>query len=411
MKAQIRYLLVTHIPFARNGGGVELDALWLRDLEGLRDSMGRVTIAAPQVPAAELHGWGPNVASVQSGAGLEFVGFASIRGRRDLPRWLGVRRILHDAVAQADLVHTTNFFPPYLRLAYAHETAVKLGKKTLFVIAEDFIDMLGWEWNRLAAGGFQRWRRDLQLRIMDRPVRRSAASASLTFMHTPATVRRYRMAARNSIAIRQPGHETGDVIGKEDFENKRRALLDAERLIVVGAARHRALKGFEFLIMAAGILKQRGVDIEVRIYGEGPATSRLKALCERLDVGDRVSLAGALPPGPAIYAAIAAGHLFAMPHRTTDFGRAFYDAMAGATPVVAFRTESSVDTVRDGVDGWLCALDDAEALAARLERLDNCRALVAAAAVSARERALRETRSFWFGQRAEAIYGLFEERR
>jgi hypothetical protein len=159
LKAQIRYLLVTHIPFARNGGGVELDALWLRDLEGLRDSMGRVTIAAPQVPAAELHGWGPNVASVQSGAGLEFVGFASIRGRRDLPRWLGVRRILHDAVAQADLVHTTNFFPPYLRLAYAHETAVKLGKKTLFVIAEDFIDMLGWEWNRLAAGGFQRWRR------------------------------------------------------------------------------------------------------------------------------------------------------------------------------------------------------------------------------------------------------------
>jgi glycosyltransferase involved in cell wall biosynthesis len=128
-------------------------------------------------------------------------------------------------------------------------------------------------------------------------------------------------------------------------------------------------------------------------------------------VGDRVSLAGALPPGPEIYAAIAAGHLFAMPHRTTDFGRAFYDAMAGATPVVAFRTESSVDTVRDGVDGWLCALDDAEALAARLERLDNCRALVAAAAVSARERALRETRSFWFGQRAEAIYGLFEERR
>ena len=31
-KASIRYLLVTHIPFARNGDAVELDALWLRDL-------------------------------------------------------------------------------------------------------------------------------------------------------------------------------------------------------------------------------------------------------------------------------------------------------------------------------------------------------------------------------------------
>jgi glycosyltransferase involved in cell wall biosynthesis len=412
MNAPIRYLLVTHIPFARTGDAVELDALWLRDLEGLRDSMGRVTVAAPQVAPAQLRGWGPGVASVQSGDGLEFVGFASIRTRRDLPRWLSVRRILRAAVAQADLVHTTNFFPPYLGLAYAHDAAVKLGKKTLFVIAEDFIDMLGWEWNRLASSGFQRWRRDRQLRIMDRRVRRSAASASLTFMHTPAAVRRFRMAARNSIAIRQPGHEAGDVIGKEDFENKRRLLLQGGRLIVVGAARHRALKGLEFLIMAAAILKHRGVDdVEVRIYGEGPATARLKALCDRLDVGDRVSLAGALPPGPAIYAAIAAGHLFAMPHRTTDFGRAFYDAMAGGTPVVAFRTEASVDTVREGVDGWLCALDDAEALAAILERLGNCRALVAAAAVSARERALRETRSFWFGLRAQAIDGLFEERR
>ena len=44
MNAQIRYLQVTHIPFARHRGGVELDALWLRDLEGLRDSMGRVTM-------------------------------------------------------------------------------------------------------------------------------------------------------------------------------------------------------------------------------------------------------------------------------------------------------------------------------------------------------------------------------
>jgi hypothetical protein len=40
-KAPIRYLLVTHIPFARNGAAVELDSLWLRDLEGLRDSIGQ----------------------------------------------------------------------------------------------------------------------------------------------------------------------------------------------------------------------------------------------------------------------------------------------------------------------------------------------------------------------------------
>ena len=411
MSAPLNYLQVTHIPFAREGDRVELDALWLRDLEGLRDSIGPITIAAPQAAAADLRGWSPAIAAVKNGEGLEFVGFAPIRSRRDLPQWFGVRQVLRAAVARAELVHTTNFFPPYLGLAYAHDIAVKAGRKTLFVIAEDFIDMLGWEWNRFAAGRIQQWRRDRQLRIIDRRVRRSAASASLTFMHTPATVHRYRMAARNAIAIRQPGHEAGEVIGRVEFECKRRAILQGDRLVVVGAARLRALKGFEFLIMASAILKQRGVAVEIRIYGEGPAADRLQALAQRLEVTDRVTLAGALPPGPAIYSAIAAGHLFAMAHRTTDFGRAFYDAMAGGTPVLAFRTAASIDTVRDGIDGWLCPLDDAEALAAAIERLSHCRPLLAAAAAGARERALRETRSFWFHLRAQAIRGLFEERR
>jgi L-malate glycosyltransferase len=110
---------------------------------------------------------------------------------------------------------------------------------------------------------------------------------------------------------------------------------------------------------------------------------------------------GALPPGPEMYQAIAAGHLFAMPHRTTDFGRAFFDAMAGATPVVAFRTAASVDTVRDGVDGLIVPLDDVEGLAAALRRFDRDRALLIRAAHEARTRALTNTRSAWYQYRAE----------
>ena len=73
-----------------------------------------------------------------------------------------------------------------------------------------------------------------------------------------------------------------------------------------------------------------------------------------------------------------------MPHRTTDFGRSFYDAMAGGTPVIAFRTGASIVTVREKIDGWICPLDDAEAQAATLEHLNRSRPLVADAAVNAR---------------------------
>jgi glycosyltransferase involved in cell wall biosynthesis len=410
MTAPIRYLMVTHIPFACDGATVELDALWLRDLEGLRDSIGRLTVAAPQITIAELHGWGAGgVAPAPTHNGIRFIGFPSIRSRGDLLKWVGIRRMLREAVAEADLVHTSNYFPPYLGLAYAHDLAVRTGKKTLFVVAEDFFDMLAWEWCRLADGRVQRWRRERSLQVIDRRARTSAASASLTLLHTPAAVLRFRLAARNSIAIRFSTHELGDVIDESELEAKRQAILHGERLVVVAAGRLRELKGFNLLIMAAAILKQRRVDIEVRLHGEGPASNDLDQLAKKLGVNDRVFLHGAFPPGPAIYRAIAAGHVFAMPHRTTDFGRAFYDAMVGGAPVVAFRTDASIGTVREGIDGWLCPLDDPEGLATVLERLDRCRPMIAAAAVAARERALREPREFWFNLRAQAVRGLFED--
>jgi glycosyltransferase involved in cell wall biosynthesis len=95
-----------------------------------------------------------------------------------------------------------------------------------------------------------------------------------------------------------------------------------------------------------------------------------------------------------------------MPHRTTDFGRAFFDAMAGGAPVVAFRTAASVETVRDGVDGLLAPLDDVEGLAAVIEQFHRDRAFLARAAEAARARALVDTRGAWHQFRAERIRAL-----
>ena len=56
----LRYLLVTHIPFARQGISAVMDRLWAEDLRGLVASVGPVTIAAPELATVEdLQGWGP----------------------------------------------------------------------------------------------------------------------------------------------------------------------------------------------------------------------------------------------------------------------------------------------------------------------------------------------------------------
>ncbi|MBL8150873.1 MAG: glycosyltransferase, partial [Blastocatellia bacterium] len=99
---------------------------------------------------------------------------------------------------------------------------------------------------------------------------------------------------------------------------------------------------------------------------------------------------------------------FALAHRTNDFGRAFFDAMAAGSPVVAFRTEASSNTVRDGVDGLLSPMDDVESFAATIKRFHDDRPFLIRVANEARKRALENTRTFWFNLRAGWTKELFQ---
>ena len=406
-----RYLLVTHIPFARSREGVPMvDSLWARDLAGLRAAAGPLRVAAPEyADAVSMGTWGPGLVEMPASSGVEFAGFAPVRSRRDLWKWPGIRRVLRREVEAAGLVHTSNLFPPYLGLSYAHHLAAKLGKRTLFVIAEDFTDMLAWEWIRTAKGPIERWRRERSLRAIEARVRRCAASATLTFLHTPAAVGRYRLSARRAVAIRQPGHEAGDIIDSQNLQDRLSSLASGRPLRLVCAARHAGLKGLDMLIDACGLLERRGVAVEADFYGQGPDTERLRARVRELGLEGKIRLPGAVAPGPGLYAALSACDLFVMPHRTNDFGRAFFDAMAAALPVLAFRTPASTDTVYDGIDGFLAPLDDVQGLAERIGYLASDRETLARASHAARRRALENTRQIWFDLRAGWTNALWNE--
>ncbi len=404
----MRYLLVTHIAYSpQPGGGSELDRLWAEDLKGLAASVGPVTVAAPAVSAGTLQAWGTSLATLTATDGITLVPLPVRRGRFDPLYAVRLRRALRRAVADADLVHTSNLFAPDTALYFAHDLAVRRGKKTLFVVAEDFPDMLGWEWVRTAPNGLERWRRAHTLARTDRAVRRRVANASLTFLHTPAAVARYRLDAANAIAIRQPVHESGDVISAARLEARLNAAVGGRPLRLIAAARLRPLKGLDFLIRAVAILRERGVAVEATLYGSGPEQANLQALIAQLDLSASVTLAGPVASGPELRAALEAGDLFFMPHLTADFGRAFFDAMAAALPVVAFRSPASEDTVRHAVDGLLCPMADAESLAAAIARFSLDRDLLATASAAARRRAVENTRCFWNTLRAGWINELF----
>jgi glycosyltransferase involved in cell wall biosynthesis len=404
----MRYLLITHIPFARRAdASILLDRLWAEDLLGLAHAVGSLTVAAPESTEQAMQAWGAGFGSLTAENGIQFVGLPIRKGRVDPLHRAKLRKVLRAAVAEADLVHTSYLFEPNIELYFAHDLAVRTGKKTLFVVAEDFYDMSFWEWVRPEMSVYKYHRNKETVERLDEHVRQRVRTASLTFLHTPAAVARYRLYAANAFAIRQPVHEREDVLSPEALAARAAELASGVPLRLVTASRMQPLKGLDMLIRAVAILNDRGMRVHATLYGSGPQLESLRKLAEIRRVAHLVEFPGPVQPASELRAALAAQHVFLMPHLTSDFGRAFFDAIAAALPLVAFRSIASQDTVRDGIDGLLAANADPESLAAAIAHLDRDRALLNRMAEAARLRALDNTKSFWNAYRLQMIQELF----
>jgi glycosyltransferase involved in cell wall biosynthesis len=405
----MRYLLITSIPFGRQSGSLVIDGLWAEDLKALAAAAGPLTVAAPELKAEELKSWGPALAALTAQDQISFVSLPKYTSRFNLSNLIRSRKILYDAVSDADVVHSSNLFRPYIFLYYGHDVALRLKRKTVFVVAEDFYDMEVWGWLRRESNPLKRWRARRIILQQDREVRKRVQSSSLTFLHTPAAVARYREYAANAVAIRQPTHEESDVISVERLQAKCTSIRENDPLILCAACRLEPLKGVDFMVRAIAILKQRGIFVRARFYGRGGQLTSLRGIARRLEVEDRINFPGPLAPMEALREALAEGHLFLMPHLTSDFGRAFFDAMAAGSPVIAFRSRASEDTVRHEVDGLITPNADDEGLADGIARFHHDREMLVRTAIAARTRALDNTKSFWNRYRLQMIRGLFDE--
>jgi glycosyltransferase involved in cell wall biosynthesis len=137
-------------------------------------------------------------------------------------------------------------------------------------------------------------------------------------------------------------------------------------------------KGNHYLAAAARILKKRGAPVEVRVVGDAP---------ERLRTSDLFSgpaYAGQIPHGD-MESEYACADVFAFPTLSDSFGLVQLEAMACGVPVIA--TPNCGDVVRDGVDGFVAPVRDAEALADRIETVVTNRVLRAEMSENARSRA------------------------
>jgi glycosyltransferase involved in cell wall biosynthesis len=127
--------------------------------------------------------------------------------------------------------------------------------------------------------------------------------------------------------------------------------LPTDRGYILGiAARLIPLKGVESAIRAVAVARQRGLEVELHIAGEGMQRDYLNRLAENLHIQANISFLGLVQDMPAFYRSIDCLIHLAL---REPFGQILVEAMAYGCPVIATRVDGMVEVVRDGVDGYL----------------------------------------------------------
>ncbi len=151
-----------------------------------------------------------------------------------------------------------------------------------------------------------------------------------------------------------------------------RPARNCPRIVAVG--RYIEKKGFDDLLAACALLRERGVDFTCRIVGEGPLEPELQMAIDRASLNRHVTLTG--PKSMAEVAALlATGRVFALPCVVEADGgmdnlpTVIAEAMAAGLPVVSTTLAGVPEMVGNGQTGLLVPTRAPEKLTDALARL------------------------------------------
>lgn len=143
------------------------------------------------------------------------------------------------------------------------------------------------------------------------------------------------------------------------------APLEAKTVVAVGRLTYQ--KGFDLLLQAWARACRRVSGWQLAIVGDGELRSALSAQAESLGLAGCVTFVPATKDVVAVYRDAS---VLAMSSRYEGFGMVLLEAQTVGLPVVSFACKCGPsEIVNDGVDGYLVAPGDVDAMADRLVRL------------------------------------------
>lgn len=137
---------------------------------------------------------------------------------------------------------------------------------------------------------------------------------------------------------------------------------------ILCVARFTQQKGLEFFIKACEVLKDKGIDFEAQIVGEGPLKDHLQEKISRSNLGDQVSLVKIMPQ-EKLNQLYAESYLCVLPSIEEGFGLVLVEAQLCRRPVIGTKSGGIPDIIEDEVTGLLVPPRDHLSLASAMERI------------------------------------------
>ena len=144
-----------------------------------------------------------------------------------------------------------------------------------------------------------------------------------------------------------------------------RPLPENDRVEILCVGRLVPAKAQHMLILAAGTLREQGVDFHVTMIGDGPDRESLESLCFRENLGSYVTFTGPLGQD-RVREHYDRADIFVLPSFAEGVPVVLMEAMSKEIPVVSTRITGIPELIDHGHDGLLATPGDADDLAEQL---------------------------------------------
>lgn len=180
-------------------------------------------------------------------------------------------------------------------------------------------------------------------------------------------------------------------VNPENFQPRAAAQPTPGPVNVVGVGTLKWHKDYEHALLALRKALDGGADLRLDLIGEGPDRQHLQFTIDDLGLVDRVRLLGRRPAAE-VAQRLRAADIFLHMSSTEGISNAVLEAMATGLAVITTEAGGMREAVRDGVDGVVVRVREAESAAAALVELSNDPELRSQLGGAARQRVLDDFR-------------------